>query len=453
MTLGVVSDPTAEEMRAQPQSAPEDLLGLPGNGPQHGKIDTQEHVAKLRGAQWHRVVIEMLRSSPSIATVSRELMSYLMSATWSVEGGQDGIAEFWREALGLEGRAGRMTTTFERALRGLAYALNGGFAYSEEMYYHADGRVWLDRLEWRDPRSHYRWITDQRGQVAGVEQWVTDASGRQWQTVIPVDRLALAVWDGDGYDYEGLGLLRPLWSHWRDQSHALQSMAVAVERLAVPAIHAQLDYEALRSAVDAQGDRVFSEDNIKALASGIQQQMRALRSVNKSVLVTPSAKFIEIAPLLGAQIDADMFERVIAIHEHRMTRAYLAQILDLGVTNSGSRSVGEVQERSAERFATNALEWLRDSLRPTLGRLTWYNFGDVAPADMPTLVFSGIQTPEFVRHLQALPSLAAQDLIARTPEVVQAMHRKLGLPVPEVADARPASLLRRPITAASVRGE
>jgi len=188
MTLGVVSDPTAEEMRAQPQSAPEDLLGLPGNGPQHGKIDTQEHVAKLRGAQWHRLVIEMLRSSPSIATVSRELMSYLMSATWSVEGGRDDIADFWREALGLEGRAGRMTTTFERALRGLAYALNGGFAYSEEMYYHADGRVWLDRLEWRDPRSHYRWITDQRGQVAGVEQWVTDASGRQWQTVIPVDR-------------------------------------------------------------------------------------------------------------------------------------------------------------------------------------------------------------------------------------------------------------------------
>jgi len=182
-------------------------------------------------------------------------------------------------------------------------------------------------------------------------------------------------------------------------------MAVAVERLAVPAVHAQLDYEALRSAVDAQGDRVFSEDNIKSLASGIQQQMRALRSVNKSVLVTPSAKFIEIAPLLGAKIDAAMFERVIAIHEHRMTRAYLAQILDLGVTNSGSRSVGEVQERSAERFATNALEWLRDTLRPTMGRLTWYNFGDVAPADMPTLVFSGIQTPEFVRHLQSLPAL------------------------------------------------
>lgn len=453
--IGVVNEAVAEVMREAPRDASEDLLGLPGNGPRYGSITSQEHIIRLRGRLWHEVALEMMRSSPTVATVSRELRSYLMSAEWSVEGGRDDIAEFMREALGVEGRQGRMATTLERAMRTLLYALDAGYCYAEERYHYVDGRHWLHSLEWRDPRAHERWITDERGEIAGVEQWVTDARGRTRRITIPVGRLTLATWDGEGYDYEGQGLLRPLWSHWRDQSHAMQMMAVAVERAAVPPIRAAINHPALRQAVDASGERVYSEKDIADLQSQIQQQMRAMRSVNKSVLLTPTEDYVRIEPLMpaGKMIDAEMFRQVIDIHEHRMTRAYLAQVLDLGITSTGARAVGEVHERSAERFCTNALEWLRDALRPMLRRLVGYNYGEVTGDDMPSLTWSGIRTPQFVRRLESLPGLAGAGLLVPTQAAVESVHRELGLPVPEEGEAAVASgVLGRRRTAADVLG-
>jgi len=459
MSSYVVSNSTAEEMRETPNESPRDLRGLPGNGPEYGVIKSQEHVTSLRGAQWHATALEMLRSNPTIATASREMRSFLLSAQWSIQGGRDDIAELLRSNLGIDGRSSRLAdsrgnrATFESVVRSLLYALDAGFVYFEEQYAYDERMHWLRRLAWRDPRAHYRWITDADGELAGVEQWVNDAAGRFRTVEIPLNRIALAVWDGNGADYEGRGMLRPVWSHFRDQSNALQSMAVAVERAAVPAVHVQINHPALRSAVDHLGERVYTETQIDALAATIQQQMTAMRSINRSVVQTPTEDYLVLRPLAASSIDADMFEKVIRLHDHLMLRSYLAQILDLGITSSGSRSVGDVQERSAERFAVNALEWVRDTLAPTIGRLIEYNFGEVDKEDVPELVFSGVKTPEFVRRLEALPGLTSAGLLVPTEDVVAAVHRGVGLPTPNPgeAGARQSTLNRR-ITPADVLG-
>jgi len=323
-------------------------------------------------------------------------------------------------------------------LRDAYTAIELGFAYFEEVYRSDGSRVWLEDFCWRDQRAHYRWVTDTRGRLAGVEQWAVDARGMAHQVTIPLHKLTLFTWRGIGHNYEGIGGFRPLQSYYQDQTYLLNCMRIAVQRGAVAAPVVEWDVPLMRN----EG---YTDAEINAERSSFNTQLKNFNG-RKPELHREARRSGSARSSRGprpARLTRRTFVPALAVvRPHDGAHVHGAG-LDLGTGASGSRAVASEHTEAAIRFGVNALEWFRESLQPCIDRLLGWNFGDIPYGDRPRLVFHGLKTEPFVQRLESLPGLAAAGLVAANEEVIAETHRKLGLPVPAAGSPAVVPRLRR----------
>jgi hypothetical protein len=432
---GIVSDEAAAEMADPPRAPLFEREGYAGDGPQWGVIYDEAN-ANLRGADWATLADKMRRRCPTVSLASLYLQNFLFSATWGVEG-EGEPADYLRDAFGLDGHTPQMGRTFEAFLRDAYTAIELGFAYFEEVYRSDGSRVWLEDFCWRDQRAHYRWVTDTRGRLAGVEQWAVDARGMAHQVTIPLHKLTLFTWRGIGHNYEGIGGFRPLQSYYQDQTYLLNCMRIAVQRGAVAAPVVEWDVPLMRT----EG---YSDAEINAERSSFNTQLKNFTAGNQNYIAKPAERFCKVEPWSASgAFDPEKFVPALQWYDHTMARMFMAQVLDLGTGASGSRAVASEHTEAAIRFGVNALEWFRESLQPCIDRLLGWNFGDIPHEDRPRLVFHGLKTEPFVQRLESLPGLAAAGLLTPNEEVIAETHRKLGLPVPAAGSPVAVPRLRR----------
>jgi len=266
---------------------------------------------------------------------------------------------------------------------------------------------------------------------------------------IPSNKLLLLTLNRTGSNFEGSGMLRPVWWWWRTKQKVSNLMCVGVDRWAVPTPRVKVD----RSVAEMQG---LTDSDINAMIDDAEAQAQAFLSAEQSYLIdNPVVSFDQYAatPNLYAQGPLDIIREC----DNQISQAFLAQFANLGITDTGARSVGEVHLSVFRRAAINLCDIVASAVSGvdrrgggTIGRLIRWNYGPIDPSHLPRLVHTGLDTDDLAESLAMLPQLVTAGLLTPDNELERAIRERLGAgDLPEEAQR---SALERTVSAASGGG-
>jgi len=422
--------------------------GITGTQISGGVITGKEQNAQLTGLNWVQEAEEMLRTDPIVRRSWHMLRQTLLSAAWRFEPGikDDPIAEelarFANEAWGFDGYSGQMSISWEDQLAYLFEFVPLGYRYAEEIYKvgpdsRGETKVWLSHYADREPSAHQKWLSRDAQQLDGVVQNTVGIT--YTPEPIPANKLLLLTLNKTGSNFEGVGMLRPVWWWWRTKQRVANLMCVGLDRWAVPSPKVVVD----RSQAEALG---LSDGDIDAMIDDAEAQARAFISTEQSYLVENAAvKFDTYAATPNLYADGPI--NIITKCDSQIAAAFLTQFADLGNTETGARSVGEIHLSVFRRAAINLCDLVASAVSGidrrgagTIGRLIRWNYGAVDPSKLPKLTHTGLDTDDLAESLGMLPGLVQAGLLTPDDELERAIRERLGAGVlPDEAERSPIS--------------
>jgi hypothetical protein len=434
ITKGIImkDDETPRHLRAKyPRFK---TMGITGTQLSGGTISGYEQNTSLTGLSWVRAAEEMLRTDPVVRRSWHMLRQTLLSATWRFEAGVENdpvseeLARFANEAYGFDGYAGQMSISWEEQLGYLFEYVTIGYRYAEEIYkvgLDSEGRtkVFLDYYADREPSAHNEWLSRDGQHLDGILQTVVGVG--KTPRPIPSNKLLLLTLNRTGSNFEGVGMLRPVWWWWRTKQRVSNLMCVGLDRWAVPTPKVIVD----RSQAEALG---LTDGDIDAMINDAEAQAQAFLSAEQSYLVENGAvKFdsYAAAPNLYAQGPLDIIKEC----DNQISQAFLAQFANLGISDTGSRSVGEVHLSVFRRAAINLCDVVAAQVSGpgrrgggTIGRLIRFNYGAVEASKLPRLTHAGLDTDDLANSLGMLGPLVQFGLLTPDDELERAIRERLG---------------------------
>lgn len=408
--------------------------GITGTQLNGGVISGKERNASLTGLSWVSEAEEMLRTDPIVRRSWHMLKQTLLSASWRFEAGiesdpvADELARYCNEAFGFDGFSGQMSSSFEDQLSYLLEFIPVGYRYAEEIYRvgldsTGRSRIWLDQYADREPSAHNRWLSRDNQNLDGVLQNTVGVT--YTPEPIPANKLLLLTLNRTGSNFEGVGMLRPVWWWWRTKQRVSNLMCVGVDRWAIPTPVVKVD----RSQAESQG---LTDGDIEAMIDDAEEQARSFISTEQSYLVeTGAVKFDTYAMQSNLYASAPL--EIITKCDSQISSAFLAQFADLGNTETGSRSVGEIHLSVFRRAAINLCDIVTSTINGvdrrgggTVGRLIKWNYGAVDPSKLPRLVHTGLDTDDLAESLNTLPALVTAGLLTPDDELERAIRDRLG---------------------------
>lgn len=408
--------------------------GITGTQLAGGVITGKENNPKLTGLNWVQEAEEMVRTDPIVRRSWHMLRQTLLSASWRFEPGLENdpisekLAEFANECYGLDGYSGQMTISWEEQLSYLFEFIPLGYRYAEEIYRvgpDKEGKikVWLDRYADREPSAHNRWLSRDNQTLDGVLQNTVGIT--YTPEPIPANKLLLLTLNKTGSNFEGIGMLRPVWWWWRTKQRVSNLMCVGLDRWAVPTPKVKVD----RSQAEQLG---LTDTDIDAMIDDAEGQAQAFISAEQSYLVENGAVTFETyaaQPNLYASGPLEIITKC----DSQIAAAFLTQFADLGNTETGARSVGEIHLSVFRRAAINLCDIVASQVSGvgrrgggTIGRLIRWNFGLVDPSKLPKLTHTGLDTDDLADSLAMLPGLVQSGLLTPDDELERAIRERLG---------------------------
>ena len=408
--------------------------GITGTQISGGVITGKEQNAQLTGLNWVQEAEEMLRTDPIIRRSWHMLRQTLLSASWRFEPGieNDPIAEelarFANEAWGFDGYSGQMSISWEDQLAYLFEFVPLGYRYAEEIYKvgpdsRGETKVWLSHYADREPSAHQKWLSRDAQQLDGVVQNTVGIT--YTPEPIPANKLLLLTLNKTGSNFEGVGMLRPVWWWWCTKQRVANLMCVGLDRWAVPTPKVVID----RASAESIG---LSDGDIDAMINDAEAQAQAFVSAEQSYLVeNPAVKFDTYASAPNLYADGPI--NIITKCDSQIAAAFLSQFADLGNTETGARSVGEIHHAVFRRAAINLCDLVASAVSGvdrrgagTIGRLIRWNYGAVDPSKLPKLTHSGLDTDDLAESLGVLPGLVQAGLLTPDNELERAIRVRLG---------------------------
>ena len=408
--------------------------GITGTQLSGGVITGKEQNAQLTGLNWVQEAEEMVRTDPIVRRSWHMLRQTLLSATWRFVPGiendpvADELARFANECFGFDGYAGQMTVSWEDQLAYLFEFVPLGYRYAEEIYRvgpDSEGqvKVWLDHYADREPSAHNRWLSRDSQNLDGVLQNTVGTT--YTPEPIPANKLLLLTLNKTGSNFEGVGMLRPVWWWWRTKQRTSNLMCVGLDRWAIPTPKVSVD----RSQAESMG---LSDGDIDAMIDDAEAQAQSFLASEQSYLVENSAvsfSSYETSPYLYSQGPID----IVKLCDSQIASAFLTQFADLGNTETGARSVGEIHLSVFRRSAINLCDVVANQVSGvdrrgggTIGRLIRWNYGLVDPSKLPKLTHTGLDTDDLAESLGMLPGLVQSGLLTPDDELERAIRERLG---------------------------
>jgi hypothetical protein len=355
------------------------------------------------------------------------------------------LARYANECWGLDGYSGQMESSWEEQLSYLFEFVPVGYRYAEEIYKvgpdsNGEVKVWLSHYADREPSAHSRWLSRDDQHLDGVLQNMV-GSGKTPEP-IPANKLILLTLNRTGSNFEGVGMLRPVWWWWQTKQRVSNLMCVGLDRWAAPTPKVVVD----RAVAEQIG---LTDGDIDAMIDDAEAQAQAFISAEQSYLVENAAiKFDTYAAQPSMYADGPI--NIITKCDSQIAAAFLAQFADLGNTETGARSVGEIHLSIFRRAAINLCDLVAAQVSGTdrrgggtIGRLVRWNYGAIDPSKLPRLTHTGLDTDDLAESLAMLPNLVQSGLITPDDELERVIRAKLGAgDLPE--DAQRPALSRIP---------
>ena len=395
--------------------------------------DVGEYNPELQGRNAMQVYEKMRRGDGQVEATLQALMLPVLSANWEVmpaAGGNGGrrtgsngegkdtaakakeVGGFVKDNLfgGLEFRTstgGWATQSWEEVIRNALLMLPFGCAAHEDVYTVDKGMLRLRMLADLLPVTFYRFHVDDDGRTLLYLGQYGYRGARFEQVSVPADKLTVFTFRREGANFWGRSTLRPAYPHWYIKNQLYRIDAIGAERnsLGVPVI------------IMPPG---FSKEDHDAAVNFVTQ----LAAHERTGVVLPNGATFEILGVRGTLKD---LAPSIQHHNEQISMQALAMFMNLGRTQSGSRSLGREQTKffmlSLQNVANKIAEQITNT---TIRRLVYYNFGLDAPC--PKLIAANVQARALEDIVDALTRFAQAGLIVSDYDLRAFIRKELALP-------------------------
>lgn len=437
-----------------------EVKGITGTSLSAGYVTGKEHNPKLTTKNWVKEAEEMLASDPIIKRSWNLVKQTLLSAKWIFKPGVEGdpvaeeLARFANEAFGFDGHPGMMNLSFEEQLNYILDFIPVGYRYTEEIYYIAPDsigreKVWLGCYADREPSAHLKWLSRDNQNLDGVMQ---NMVGLVEPEPIPANKILLLTLNKTGSNFEGVGLLRPCWWWWKEKQRTANLMSVGVERWAIPTPIVQVD----RSVIESNG---YSTEEVNQMIQEAELQAANYISQKQGYLVENSVVKFDVFG--SGEFNPAGALQVISECDNQISQAFMAQFMNLGISDTGSRAVGEIHLSVFRRACINFLDLVASAISGqdrrgagTIGRLINFNYGKIEPTKLPRLTHSGLDNDQLVDSLNSLPALVQSQLLTPDDNLERAIRQRIGagnLPLEAQRTSQDRSVANNPNTALNER--
>lgn len=413
--------PKPVKLRAIPSAPTSDLfLPIGATGTQFFKgidniNDADEYVSDLKGRRGLETWNKMRRGDSQVILALLALQLPILSADWEVvapgsEKTNDPPTPLEEEAT--EFIQSMMmkshTFNFKKMLReALSVFWSGYYAFEQIFGFDEEDRIIVERLDPRIPSSIQEWDKDEKGNLAAIRQRIQ--AGEDSRDVwIPMKKLVYFVFAQEGGDFRGTSVLRSAYKSWFFKDRFYRIQAIQCERwgVGIPKVKLpQIPNEAAKQ---------------KAITA-----VKNLRSHEQGFLVEPFGFDINMMDT-GASKQINMQEPI-NHHDAAILKSVVAQFLELGMTETGSRSLGETLENLFLMSLQGPAEQMAETLNSQMiAPLTQMNYGNAVRS--PRLQVSGIQPDDFERIGRAIQSLGSSNLVRRDDPLENHIRELLKFP-------------------------
>lgn len=369
-------------------------------------IITEEYNTKLQGTEGIDVYDEMRKSDGTVKAAILATSLPIRRANWFIQPASDDekdkeIADFINAAL-----FDAMTITWADILRQALLMLPFGVMVFEKVFImgEVDGKqmIMWRKLAPRMPKSIYSWQTPK--DKDGITQMT--AAG---QTIgIPMEKLLVFVNEKEGDNWWGTSILRAAYKHWHFKNNFYKISAVSYERqgLGIP------------RAIMPEG---YSSSDESAAVKILEN----IRVHHKAYIIQPPGYEIEFMDMKGNSVRNP--EKEITHHNREIAKSVLAQFLELGAGQSGSRALSQDQTdlflQSLEAVANSITDVFNTYAIP---QLVDFNFDNVKK--YPKLAYNGISRIDVEKLSTAYQRLSQTGAMSPTENDEQFFRELMGLP-------------------------
>lgn len=226
---------------------------------------------------------------------------------------------------------------------------------------------------------------------------------------IKVDALAAYVWKREGSNWLGRSMLRPLYGPWALKDRALRVDALKNERfgMGIPTATTPEGGDPVQSAKLAQAMRA-SETGGVGLAPGQTVGVEGVRGT--------------LPDVLGS----------IRYYDESMARAFMAMVVQLGQTQTGSRALGETFADFFQMLVEAIANWYRDNTNEhVIEDMVDWNWGEDEQAPLLEWSYPQGETALAINDLVQMVEAGVVTMDAETEAAVRSQTRLPNLPPPE----------------------
>jgi hypothetical protein len=379
-------------------------------------IITEEYNTKLAGIQGIKVYDEMRKSDGTVRAVVLVTTLPIRRAEWRIEPFDSEseedvkIAEFVEKNL-----FEYMDITWNDFLRQALLMLPLGVMVFEKVYglQVIEGQTYIviKNLAPRLPKTIYRW--QQGNKEEGIQQQKQDGE----LVDIPMEKLLVFVNEMEGENWWGTSILRAAYKHWFIKNNLYKIDAIGIERQALGIPFAKLP-------------EAYTEAD-KVQAAKILQNIRANEA---AYIIEPPGYEIGFKDMMAHTVRDP--EPTIVHHNREITKAVLAQFLELGASGKASSGGSRALSEDHSELFLLALEAIADAFKDIINKklikeLVRLNFNT---ENFPLLEYNGIKKTDVVGISSAYASLKTAGAITALEKDEMFFRDLLGLPAVSIEE-------------------
>lgn len=403
-----------EEPAAQPEAPLFVPMASTGTEIYSGYIH-EDHLQTLRGYERAKVFDKMRRSDSQVRMLLSAVKNPIRSATWEVHPTDDS-AEAQADAdlikYLLFDHAGK---SFKRLLGEILTMIDFGYSTFEKVYsVDVNDPVYgavhtITGVHWISPKTVHRFNVERdTGKLVSISQF---AYGDLEKTIdVPAKYLLHFVLEQEGANYEGLSWLRAVYGNYLRKNEYMKLNAIGIEKFAIPTPAVKVP-PGLQNSPSYQ----FLLEALEVYTSG-----------EANYITYPSEYEIEWAS--NGQYHPDKVDMAVDAEDRRMTKAFLANFLELGQGSStGSFALG----RDLSDFFLGGLVYVANEICDTINNnlipeLMLLNRG---PRKVyPKLRHSGIDDKAGKELAEVLANLAQHKYIIPDDMLEDNLRKRYSLP-------------------------
>ena len=422
------------EMREVIDSPDKAQYGATGTLNYAGYLSGHEYNPNLTGDKLIDVVDKML-ADPILWGVWMFMVRPLLSATWTVEPGEgergldpekQEVANWIRDCIFKKPSDpwNDHLVNFVTYLKYGRVLFEKCFAFDE-----AQGKWYWSRIAPRQAKTIIRWNEEEGRLVSVTQQTQIPEKGQKtgnYKTVdIPATKLMIRVHMKEGNNHEGRSLFRSEYKPWfrKDTLEAIEALAAERWGMGIPEIKIpRADFEEKK------------KEAYKVLAN--------LAAHENLGIVSPDDWEFELHSLTGSKFD---LQPAIISCIQQIAFSMLVQFALLGMSKSGSRAVGEVQEHPYYLAVKSVANDVEQTWQGAIEELVDFNFPGMK--SYPRLKCSKIENIDTDKFTLMLKNLFDSGIEVTDIETVNFVRELVGLPqvteesspeAPEPSKTKPA---------------